>query len=269
MTGVERNRKPHPTASALFESLEQESTSLKSARLRKIASVAGWRNRQCCSVSVFCQHSNENISFSVSQSPSEKETGTSVWPAAIVLIKYLEKDRLKGRSVVDLGSGTGITSIAASFSGAESVICTDGSVEALDGARLNIEKALAEHPLMDEQRLVSRLYRWGDAEMSKSLLSYLRKSDYFDVILVSDCVLPKLFPIRPLIRAMQQLSGPNTTTYISYEHRHYLEYDPKTKFWDLAMEAGFHVTEVPLDKHHPVYSAEDIEIWEINKKSPM
>ena len=32
----------------------------------------------------------------------------------------------------------------------------------------------------------------------------------FDVIIVSDCVLPKLYPIEPLVDAMKALAGPDT-----------------------------------------------------------
>lgn len=40
-----------------------------------------------------------------------------------------------------------------------------------------------------------------------------------DVVLVSDCLLPKLYPIEPLVDALDKLSGPDTAILVSYEPR--------------------------------------------------
>jgi hypothetical protein len=54
-------------------------------------------------------------------------------------------------------------------------------------------------------------YNWGgdDAHLSPPL----------DVLIVSDCLLPKLYPIEPLVAALDKLAGPNTAIIVSYEHR--------------------------------------------------
>ena len=55
-------------------------------------------------------------------------TGTFVWPAAHVLAKYLEKqygrDRLAGKRVCDIGSGTGLVGLIAGILGS-TVVLTD------------------------------------------------------------------------------------------------------------------------------------------------
>jgi predicted nicotinamide N-methyase len=54
-------------------------------------------------------------------------TGLVIWDGAVLLAKYLEKNRilLQNRSVLELGAGTGISGIAASVLGARHVGITD------------------------------------------------------------------------------------------------------------------------------------------------
>ena len=68
-------------------------------------------------------------------------TGATVWPAAMVLLKYLEyhaSDIVQGKRIVDLGTGTGITSIGCAILGASSVICTDGENSVVTLAKENV-----------------------------------------------------------------------------------------------------------------------------------
>lgn len=115
-------------------------------------------------------------------------TGATVWPAAIVLMKYLEKnpELIKNKNIVDLGAGTGVTSVASAILGAKTVICTDGEENVVELARENINHASDEiaslsSPLSTKIRV--KKYWWGDGSM---------KDDDCDVVLVADCVLRKL-----------------------------------------------------------------------------
>ena len=74
-------------------------------------------------------------------------TGATVWPAAMVLLKYMEyhaRSLIHGKRVVDLGCGTGVTSIAAAILGATSVICTDGQDNVVTLAYDNVVHAAKE-----------------------------------------------------------------------------------------------------------------------------
>merc|ERR1712117_1014288 len=57
----------------------------------------------------------------------EGDTGVVVWDAAIVLAKYLQtvQGQLQGRSVIELGSGTGVVGLSAAALGASPVLLTD------------------------------------------------------------------------------------------------------------------------------------------------
>jgi hypothetical protein len=127
-------------------------------------------------------------------------TGTLVWPAAHVLVKYIEKrfgktGELIGKRVCDIGSGTGITGFAAALLGAE-VVLTDQE-HLLAFLRSNLLLVCSMHPDIETRVTVSQ-YDW-DVEPEKLLFG-----QPFDIILVSDCVLPKLYPIDGLLKVSLQ-----------------------------------------------------------------
>ena len=87
----------------------------------------------------------------------------------------------------------------------------------------------------------------------------------FDIILGADCIVPKLYPIGPLVEAIDELSAPTTVSYLSYEHRHYEHYDPAEEFRRLAYLRNLDVEVVPDSEMHPMYPANDIEIWKVTR----
>ncbi|TMW68646.1 hypothetical protein Poli38472_006114 [Pythium oligandrum] len=199
-------------------------------------------------------------------------TGLTVWPAACMLLKHLEhrygrgsnsstEASLESKLVVELGCGTGVVGIAAAMLGAKRVVLTDVQkllfllqmnadlARDLSGGRTNIEV---------------ETYDWG-ASPSARLLTEDGSSP--DFVVISDCILPKLYPIEPLVEALDRLTGINTTVLISYEHRHYEQFHPKLKFWELLTARGFEIREIDQSLYHPQYYADDIEIWEAHRNS--
>ena len=285
-------------------------------------------------------------------------TGATVWPASVVLIKYLQRHATQffpnhcGRVVLDLGTGTGITSIAAALLGAKHIICTDGDANVVQLAKSNIIRAAKEilncgtnnnnddddgckeptipigasrdmtekHDLIvngtvtavstavereqspiqhtdgdDDVVLINNCsievqqYWWGTgtihSRMIKDNQSITCTTDTnnienissssntivggFDMILVSDCVLPKLYPIEPLIDAIHQMLGqrrsdPTPVAIVAYEYRYYDQYDPKQYVLELCAQKQLELMVVPATEHDPIYSIpDDIEIWHI------
>lgn len=362
-------------APSLSESLKRKSQSL------------GWRNRhsqnECYPVTVLqslagIKSKTKNFTSSEQQSDctlrrrnfsvrqvqrGEVEgtygTGATVWPAAVVLIKYLERKNnyginrngdnkdsdgkiyqnvsddlevtVRGRHVVDLGGGTAVTSIAAALLGATSVVCTDGEESVVRLARSNILRAShqlsmsccssqskvpddgshtkttsettppifceavedirtnitdEDHDdtgttaIIDDCPIWAQKYWWGDGTCSK-LKSRIKNKGL--AILIADCVLPKLYPIAPLVQAIdeclrlqddnqkcderQSTSQRLSSSYaiLSYEHRYYPDYDPRIEFRRLASERSLNVSTVPKDEMDPVYSLEDVEIWIVRR----
>jgi len=190
------SQKTHPTVKAFFDALDSRSPSSKrqSETLRRRTSSLGWRNRH--SQAKFYPVSIGETSFSVQQvQRGEVEgtygTGATVWPAAMVLIKYLEQNQeiIQDKKVVDLGTGTGVTSIASAVLGAKTIICTDGEESVVALARENINHASKQMAPLSATINVQK-YWWGDGSL---------KDDDCDVVLVADCVLRKFQRTKQLV----------------------------------------------------------------------
>jgi hypothetical protein len=171
--------------------------------------------------------------------------------------------------------------------GAKLVVCTDGNDHVVSLAKNNVEMvcndvkeslpsetdASTNATMIGQCEIRVRKFWWGkDDESMIDELSSSSQSEgsrqFYDVILVSDCVLPKLYPIEPLVVAIANLSDPHTVTILSYEHRYYPEFDPRDKFRILCQENGLTVRVVPIEDQDAKYSADDIEIWEVKKEPP-
>jgi len=251
-------RRSHPTALALFDAFErneEENGKKKGDLVQKRTKSLGWRSRYS-QVELYpvCVAGN---SFSVKQvQRGEVEgtygTGATVWPASMVLIKYLEKnpEKIRGQRVVELGAGTGVASIAAAYLGAKEVICTDGIECVVELAGANVRRA-KELPIT----ITTKKYWWGDGSLVNAC----------DVVLVSDCVLPKLYPIAPLVKALKELMTSSSVAIVSYEHRHYQLFHPSEKFRELCLLAGLVVRPVPVEEQHDLYEVDDIELWLVTR----
>jgi predicted nicotinamide N-methyase len=282
MTMAEQERLPlpqaaHPTARAFFDALDSSSSNKKqSASLKRRSQSLGWRNRYS-QENFFPITIGHTTSFSVLQvQRGEIEgtygTGATVWPAAVVLVKYLEKnpELVEKKKVVDLGSGTGVTSVAAAVLGASHVICTDGEVNVVKLAFSNVNHSAEEirdsKKACDENNscaviqncpVVCQKLWWGDGIVADGDC---------DVVIVADCVLPKLYPIAPLVQAIDEhLSKSDSVAILSYEHRYYHQYDPRDKFRELAHARGLQVDLIPAENLNPVYCLDDIEIWHVRR----
>lgn len=259
-------RRPHPTARAFFDALDQrrqEGEDNRSDFVKKQTSSLGWRSR-------YSQAHDYPVSmaqgdFTVRQVQRGEidgtyGTGATVWPASMVLLKYLERhaQKVSNKTVVDLGAGTGVTSLAAALLGAKRVVCTDGIDSVVTLAQDNVRDACSQ---LEQQKVDIKScihvtdYWWGSGKLQQD----------FDVVLIADCVLPKLYPIAPLVDALDELMRQDSVAIFSYEHRHYADYHPAEKFRELAEAKGFKVKTVPTSDLDPVYSVDDIQIWEVTR----
>ena len=79
--------------------------------------------------------------------------------------------------------------------------------------------------------------------------------------------MPRLYPIEPMIDALDKLSDRATTTFVSYEHRHFPDYDPRELFRELLEGKGMEIARIiPEEELDQDYFAHDILIWEIHRK---
>ena len=293
-----------PAARAFFAALDTSTTSSSSSSpstagstsfVQKRIQTLGWRNRH--SQDDFYPVTIANTEFSVRQvQRGEVEgtygTGATVWPAAVVLMKYLEKHAdalVRGKRCIDLGSGTGVTSVAAALLGARQVVCTDGEPNVVQLAAYNLQHVLEQlndanantnnsdnaGKINDDTNRVSvdvkaktiqncpihvQKYWWGAGS--------IQGGNHADLLLVADCVLPKLYPMGPLVNALAELltHDPHAVAILSYEYRYYPDFDPATEFRRLCQAKGLVVTSIPLSEQDDVYSVDDIEIWHVRRQ---
>lgn len=128
--------------------------------------------------------------------------GKDVWNGAPVLARFLEGEALRGKRVLELGAGTGLTGIAAAAMGAH-VLLTDMPC-LLDLLRFNCEANVESVRLSGGSVQVQGL-EWGDVHSSKlaqSRLADLRTNaskdsctcgaphsdEGYDFIIAADCV---------------------------------------------------------------------------------
>lgn len=289
----------HPIVNAFTAALKNNGDSkhkdTKSAHLQKVITTLGWRNRHSQADQYpmelnLPRENNRSVTFHVKQIQRGEidrtfGTGATVWPASIVLVKYLEvichlMPEKKNMIIGDLGSGTGITSIAAGLLFPNSYIfCTDGEDPVVDLAFKNVCSAGKELDLFDGDsnqlsndviHIGSSLihvskYWWGDGSILQNMNRIVANDDGFDIILCSDCLLPKLYPIDPLVEALDECISSKTIAYITYEHRYYPNYDPKEYFINCCRSKRLSVRTVPLKEQHHIYSVDDIDVLEIKR----
>lgn len=178
------------------------------------------------------------------------------------MIKFLEYrySSLRKHYVLEIGSGTGAVGLSAALLDAKLVVLSDVSI-VKPFLRKNLHICRQTYPDISAE---VETYDWSSsADLLLSKYHTVRPNP--DIILISDCILPRLYPIEPLVQAISDLSGPNTTIYISYEHRYYEEYNPKSRFWSLMTEKRFQLRALSPEEYNPLYRANDIEIWEVTQ----
>ncbi|VVA37559.1 PREDICTED: N-lysine methyltransferase [Prunus dulcis] len=112
-------------------------------------------------------------------------TGQLVWPGAMLLNDYLSKNAelLQGCTVLELGSGVGITGILCSRF-CSKVVLTDHNEEVLKILKKNIELHASSENSKCCSGLVAEKLEWGNSEQIGHILQTY--SDGFDLILGAD-----------------------------------------------------------------------------------
>ncbi|KAK9273680.1 hypothetical protein L1049_018490 [Liquidambar formosana] len=135
-------------------------------------------------------------------------TGQLVWPGAMLLNDYLSKnaEMLQGCSVIELGSGVGVTGILCSRFCSE-VVLTDHNEEVLKARNMNVWTG--SYLLIDTLNagLVSEKLEWGNSDQISQILQ--RHSGGFDLVLGADIyILLDFFLFSILSTSFQQSSIP-------------------------------------------------------------
>ena len=175
-------------------------------------------------------------------------TFRKVWPAALSFGSYLcAHDHLvRGKTVVELGAGSGVAGILCAALGAAQVLLTD-----LPSALPLIEANLEANRWCTATSCAACASRWGD-EADVQALSERAGVATFDVIVASELIYkqsPETF--RALVETMRALGGAHTHILVVYEFRGELFDD--AHFFDLML-AHYDVQTVKLNAYAPQLS---------------
>ncbi|GMY15996.1 protein N-lysine methyltransferase METTL21A isoform X1 [Fagus crenata] len=180
-------------------------------------------------IELFCLHS-ASTDFDL--------TGQLVWPGAMLLNDYLSKNAelLQGCSVIELGSGVGITGILCSKF-CHDFVLTDHNDEVLKILKKNIElHASSDNPNYCAG-LVAEKLEWGNSDQINQILQ--KYSGGFDLIRFQQSSIPLLFDT---VKRLLQIRGKGKCKFI-------LAYVSRAKMMDSlviseANRYGMHITEV-------------------------
>jgi len=129
---------------------------------------------------------------------------TEIWPSALALSVFIlnNKDRVKGKTVLELGAGMGLPSlVAASYTSA--VVCSDYLTDALIFAKKNAEL----------NGILSIRYECIDWRSYNS-------DQRYELILASDIAYEKRF-FEDLPGSLKKMMQPNSEVWLSEPGRHF------------------------------------------------
>ena len=157
-------------------------------------------------------------------------TGGSVWYSSEMLARFLssEPDRVRGKRVLELGSGCGLLGIVANALGAKSVTLTD---EVLFVASHHVDGIFWEHPDLHRSITVQQL-SWG---IKKQIAA---AGGPYDLIMMSD-VLYSSYDFEPLADTIFALSKPCTCVLCAFPNNLCSDF-----FWHLEQH-GLQIGQIP------------------------
>lgn len=167
-------------------------------------------------------------------------TGQLVWPGARLLNEYLSNNAklLQGFSVVELGSGVGVTGILCSRF-CSGVVLTDHNDEVLKILKKNIElhQSSENHPNLSAEKL-----EWGNSDQLKEILR--KHPEGFDLVLGADICFQQnsVPPLFDTVKQLLCLRGKDRCKFI-------LAYVSRSKMMDVmvteeAIQHGLQIREV-------------------------
>lgn len=164
-------------------------------------------------------------------------TGTLLWDSAVHATEWLlastaTRDRLRGKSALELGCGLGLPGLACHALGASPVLLTDRPpIAALVAEGL-------EHAGLADGGVRAYSFEWDDAGAAAVLAEFGGRPP--DFILACDCIFAPLFGDSfLLLRMLDALAGPHTTAIVALERR---ADDGAERFFEEAIAAGFAVS---------------------------
>ncbi|KAG2387411.1 hypothetical protein C9374_001743 [Naegleria lovaniensis] len=203
-----------------------------------------------------------------------KEFGATVWDSALVLAKYLENEKVfpkghfKGKTVLDIGSGTGFIGIILLIMGA-TVHFTDRQVLIPlieKNIHLNCQIVHDDYNFLEEGSIDEKApilasqyqafeYLWGEPNP-------IIEQTHYDYVIICDCIYESKEMWLPLAKALnEQLHSKSHQIIVAHEKRSHKD----LAFFPYIQET-FQVERVPDELMDPVWRDENIRIFYLTFK---
>ncbi|KAJ2974235.1 hypothetical protein NUW58_g8723 [Xylaria curta] len=192
-----------------------------------------------------------------------RTTGHRTWEAALHLGSYLlthpGRDLIKGKSILELGAGTGFLAIlCAKHLGARHVTTTDGDESVVDYLKEN----LALNGIGDEKLVTAKPLWWGE-ESRGTWIEQECSSDPYDVVIGADITYDKV-AIVALVQTLRHLfqMRPSLLVIIAGVVRNAETFQA---FWDECAQSSFAVEEItftakPMREQNALFYAAAVPI---------
>jgi predicted nicotinamide N-methyase len=193
---------------------------------------------------------------------------TSIWEAGAVLAYYVVTREaesghgtlpngvsIRGKSVLELGGGTGVVGLTAAAYGAH-VCITDKEDLAVSLALRNIEGNLEILKFLEGSARAEHL-DWFSPREDICLQPW-------DAVIGSDLVynVGQINQLRTLIKALFLPAHPSRVLLLAHKSRHD---DVDTNMMQMFEEEGLKVKEIPMAEHHPAFCSPSVHIYTILK----
>ncbi|RMZ86409.1 hypothetical protein DV736_g6365, partial [Chaetothyriales sp. CBS 134916] len=173
------------------------------------------------------------------------EKGHLLWNAAQVVTAFIEEratELVEGKTVLELGAGSGLPSLACAIYGARQVVVTDyPDPDLIANLRYNIEHC---DLIQNKANITAEGYLWGNS--IDSLQQHLDlPQDGFDLLILADILFnhsehEKI--VRTLKHAMKP--GPDSTALVFFTPYRPWLLEKDLRFFQLVQEHGFHATKL-------------------------
>ncbi|KAI9221024.1 putative methyltransferase-domain-containing protein [Blastocladiella britannica] len=192
--------------------------------------------------------------------------GTTVWPAGETLCYFfyamLQKTptAVRGKTVLELGAGTGILSAALGLMGARVTATDMAEPVILDNLRANIARNATSATDQNTYAVSVHAHNWGTVP-SDPVLRPSEGTDW-DYVVAADCVYT-LEPLPLLLASIDAVAGPKTVVFVAMERR-----DPvvSDQCVERAKALGFDVAKVPRNKLNRAVAHESMEVYKMKRR---
>ncbi|KAF0696007.1 Aste57867_13220 [Aphanomyces stellatus] len=214
---------------------------------------------------------SEVVRIAVVQTPNEEPRcielecnwnvgiGGSLWTSGRLLVDYMsrnapEQHALAGRTVLELGSGTGLVGLAMSLLGPTRVILTDlhSHVESMERNLARNKSRIPSTTSVDVLALDWHTFSAADAARLKPV----------NWIVGTDIAYLSEF-YAPLLRTLTLLADADTRILVGLG-RH----DTDMRFFRMLVDAGFEYYKIPDEEVGPDYRGKDFGLFDIRKRDP-